>query len=427
MYPSLNAKLVLPALRSRNYRLFFAGQGLSLIGSWMTRLGSIWLVYQLTNSAFLLGLVGFVGLVPSLVLVPFSGVLVDRLDRHRTLIFTQVVSMVQSLALAALALSGTIQLWHIVALSLVQGLIKALEAPTRQAFVPEMVERKEDLANAIALNSSMFNGAKLIGPAIAGLIIAQVGAGYCFLIDGLSYIAVIAALRAMRFDRTPAGVAHPPQPAPYWQTLTEGWRYAFNSAPIRSVLLLLALVSFMGLQYAVILPILATEVLQGGSETLGLLTAALGVGALISGTYLSLRNSLNGMAELIAIAPAILGSGLIALAFSTEVWQTVLMIMVIGFSFLLQSASSNTMIQTLVEDDKRGRVMSLYIMAFLGMVPLGNLFVGTLVSLIGISLTLVITGSFCLLGSLLFSRQLPKLHRLIQASQLQSSTDGLPR
>jgi MFS family permease len=404
----------LPAFKSRNYRLFFAGQGVSLIGSWMTQVATIWLVYHLSASPLLLGMVGFCTQIPTFFLTPFGGVLVDRWNRHRTLLVTQALSMVQSLVLAALALTGTVQIWQILLLAVFQGLINAIDAPTRQSFVFEMVERREDLPNAIALNSSMFNGARLVGPAIAGVVIAAVGAGYCFLIDGVSYIAVIAALLAMRLKPRSAKQNDSISLSEIFRRLREGFSYAFNFVPIRAILLLLALVSFMGMQYTVLLPIFVTQILHGGAEVLGILMAASGVGALIAGAYLSLRQKVVGLGKLVAIGPAIMGTGLILFSFSKVLWLSTLLMMLVGFGFLLQFASSNTIIQTLVEDDKRGRVMSLYIMSFMGMIPFGNLFGGSLATVVGAPATLIISGSFCVLGSILFIQQLPALRKRIR-------------
>ncbi|MBD2537566.1 MFS transporter [Coleofasciculus sp. FACHB-SPT36] len=401
---------VLPALRSRNYQLFFAGQGLSLVGTWMTQIATIWLVYSLTNSALLLGIVGFAGQFPSFILTPFGGVVVDRVSRHRLLVITQSLAMLQSLALAFVALTGIAQVWHLIVLSIFQGIINAFDAPTRQAFVPEIIERKDDLANAIALNSSMFNGARLIGPAIGGLLVASVGAGYCFLIDGLSYIAVIAALLAMKVKPSKIAVSH----AHPWQRLKEGFVYTFGFPPIRSIILLLALVSFMGMQYTVLTPIFATQILHGNAETLGFLMAAAGVGALIGAVHLSTRKNVLGLGRLIAYSPAFMGMGLIGFSLSRVLGLSLLMMLVVGLSFTLQFTSSNTVLQTIVEDDKRGRVMSIYTMAFFGVVPLGNLFAGSLASQIGAPNTLMMGGIFCILGSFLFTKQLPGIRRLVR-------------
>ncbi|MBD2339830.1 MFS transporter [Calothrix sp. FACHB-156] len=402
-------QLILPALKSRNYRLFFAGQGISLIGTWMTQLATVWLVYSLTNSALMLGVVGFTSQIPSFFLAPFGGVFVDRFSRYRTLIGTQIMAMIQSLALAVLALTGVIQVWHIIALSLFQGFINALDAPARQAFVPELVEKREDLANAIAINSTMINGARLIGPAIGGLIIARIGAAYCFLIDGLSYIAVIAALLAMTIKPWKFTVSH----GNALQKVKEGFVYAFSFPPIRAILLLSTLVSLMGLQNTILVPIFAEEILKGGAEALGFLMAASGVGALSGGIYLATRRTILGIGKLIAIAPAILGVGLIAFAFSRYLPLSLFTMLFVGLGTILQIAASNTFLQTIVEEDKRGRLMSLYTMSFLGMIPVGNLLGGFLASRIGAPNTLIIDGIVCIIGSIFFYKQLPALRRLV--------------
>ena len=402
-------KPLLPALRSRNYQLFFAGQGISLIGTWMTQLATIWLVYDLTNSPLMLGVVGFSSQIPSFFLAPFGGVFVDRFSRYRTLISTQVLAMIQSLTLAALALTDVIQVWHIIALSLLQGFINALDAPARQAFVPELVERREDLANAIAINSTMINGARLIGPAIGGLLIARVGTAYCFLFDGLSYIAVIAALLAMKVKPW-ENVVSDGNPL---QKVKEGFVYAFSFPPIRSILLLSALVSLMGLQNTILVPVIAEQVLKGGAESLGFLMAASGVGALTGGIYLATRQTILGIGKLIALAPAILGIGLIAFSLSRFLPLSLFTMLFVGLGTILQIAASNTFLQTIVEDDKRGRLMSLYTMSFLGMIPVGNLLGGFLASRIGAPNTLIIDGIVCILGSIVFSRQLPALRKIM--------------
>ncbi|WP_445630969.1 MFS transporter [Nostoc sp. DSM 114167] len=403
-------KPLLPALRSRNYQLFFAGQGISLIGTWMTQLATIWLVYDLTKSPFMLGVVGFSSQIPNFFLAPFGGVFVDRFSRYRTLIGTQVLAMIQSLTLAALALTGMIDVWHIIALSLFQGFINALDAPARQAFVPELVERREDLANAIAINSTMVNGARLIGPAIGGLLVAGVGTGYCFLIDGLSYVAVIAALLAMKVKPWKNSVTD----GNPLQKVKEGFVYAFSFPPIRAILLLSALVSLMGLQNTILVPVIAEQVLKGGAESLGFLMAASGVGALTGGIYLATRQTILGIGKLIALAPAILGTGLIAFSLSRFLPLSLFTMLFVGLGTILQIAASNTFLQTIVEDDKRGRLMSLYTMSFLGMIPVGNLLGGFLASHIGAPNTLIIDGITCILGSIIFSRQLPALRKIMR-------------
>ncbi|MDF5716752.1 MAG: MFS transporter [Rhizonema sp. NSF051] len=408
-------RLILPAFKSRNYRLFFAGQGVSLIGTWMTQLATIWLVYHLTNSALLLGIVGFTSQIPSFFLSPFGGVFVDRFSRHRTLIGTQILAMIQSLALAVLTLTGVIHIWQIIVLSLFQGFINAFDAPARQAFVIELVENREDLTNAIAINSTMFNGARLIGPAIGGLILAQVGAGYCFLIDGVSYIAVIIALLAMHVKPKKVLITN----ASPLQRIKEGFDYVFGFPPIRSIVLLSALVSFFGMQYTIFVPIFAEQILSGGAETLGFLMAASGVGALAGGIYLATRQTVLGLGKIIALAPGILGLGLIGFALSRFLPLSLFTMLFIGFGTIMQIAAGNTVVQTIVDEDKRGRVMSLYTMSFLGVLPIGNLLGGALANHIGVSNTIIIDGLVCILGSLIFIKQLPALRELIRPIYVQ--------
>ncbi len=401
---------ILRAFNSRNYRLYFAGQFLSMIGTWMTQIATSWVVYELTNSSLLLGVVGFASQIPTFFLAPFAGVVVDRWNRHRILVITQILAMLQSLVLAFLALTGTINIWYIIVLCLFQGLINSLSMPTLQAFVREIVEKQDDLGNAIALNSSLISSARLIGPAIGGLLLATVGAGMCFLIDGISYIAVLVALLSMKLKP----IKQATQTTPPWQRLKEGFNYAFGFSPIRSVLLMMSLLGFMGLPYVTLTPVFATKILQGGPETLGFLMAASALGALIASIYLSIRLSVVGLENVIALAPGILGIGFIVFSMSRTLSLSILFMVIIGFAVVLQIAACNTFIQTLVEDDKRGRVMSFFSMAFMGLVPFGSLFSGWLASLIGAANTLSINGVFCILGSLVFAKHLPVLTRLIR-------------
>lgn len=423
---SIKQALSFPAFQSRNYRLFFLGQGLSLVGTWITMVAMIWLVYHLTQSPVLLGIVGFASQVPNLILVPFGGVLSDRWNRRSTLLVTQALSMAQSFALAILTLTGTIHIWHIIVLSLFQGIVNAIDSPTRQAFVPEIVERKENLINAIALNSSIFNSARLIGPAIGGVLLASVGAGYCFLIDGMSYVAVLMALMAMRLKpKTPAASQTSLTLAAIIQHLKQGFVYAFGFAPVRSILIMVGMVSFLGVNFVVVLPIFSNEILHGDANTLGILMAASGVGSLVAAVQLSLRREVRGLGRLIAIAPIIYGLGMIAFAGSRSIWLSALLLVVIGFGSLLQSASSNTVIQTLVQDEMRGRVMSIYIMSFLGMLSFGNLFQGALVDAIGAPTTVAVNGIICVMAAIFFARQLPKLRRMVWASHPELAPPNL--
>jgi MFS family permease len=407
-----NWTFVVRALRSRNYRLFFAGQTVSLIGTWMTRVATGWLVYRLTDSAVLLGTVSFAGQIPAFLLGPIAGVLVDRWDRHRTLVVTQIVSMLQSFAVGGLALAGKIDVWHIVALAIVQGVVNAFDMPARQAFLVEMVDSRQDLPNAIALNSSMVNGARLIGPALAGVVIAAVGEAWCFLIDGFSYLAVIVSLLLMRLATS--GDLRPASTANVGEQLRDGWNYVSDSLPIRSILLLLALISLAGMPYTVLMPVIASEVLHGGPNTLGVLMSATGVGALLGAFTLAMRRSVLGLGMRIVICSGLFGLGLIVFGWSTNVWLSLAVLPVIGFAMMQHMAASNTILQTVVDDARRGRVMAFYSMAFQGMAPFGSLMAGTLAGHIGVQWTLAISGLLCLAGSLWFASLLPSIRIVLR-------------
>jgi MFS family permease len=403
------------ALRHRNYRLFFVGQGISLIGTWITRIATSWLVYRLTGSAEMLGVVGFASQIPTFVLAPFAGVWLDRMNRYHVLIATQVLAMVQSLALAALALTGTIQIWHILALSVFQGLINSFDMPARQSFLVQMVESREDLPNAIALNSSMVNGARLIGPSIAGVLIATSSEGICFLVDGISYIAVIASLLLMVVAapaprRSDKRVLH---------DLRDGFSYAFHFTPIRAILALLALVSLMGMPYTVLMPVIATDVLHGGPHTYGFLMGATGVGALAGAVYLASRKSVLGLGRIIPLAAALFGAGLIAFSRSRSTGLSLVLLLFAGAGFMVQMASSNTVIQTIVREELRGRVMSFYTMAFMGTAPFGSLLAGFLAGRIGAADTVLYGGIACIIGGALFARVLPLLRVQVRPIYIQ--------
>jgi MFS family permease len=401
---------MLRALSYRNYRLFFGGQIVSLVGTWITTTATNWLVYRLTHSALLLGVVGFAGQFPAFLLGPLAGIYVDRWNRHRLLVVTQTVSMLQSFALAVLTLSGHITIGWIIALSVVQGAVNAFDMPGRQAFLLTMVENRQDLGNAIALNSSMVNVARLVGPSVAGIIIAAAGEGWCFLIDGFSYIAVIIALLKMQLAKTMPARAT----SRAWQQFREGFGYVFGFPPIRSIIMLLALVSLVGVPYSVLMPVFATQIFHGGPHTLGFLMTASGCGALLGALWLAARRSVVGLGRVIPAATALFGAGLISFAFMRTLWIALPCLTVAGFGFMVQMASSNTLIQTIVDDEKRGRVMSFYTMAFLGTVPFGSLIAGSLSSRIGAPNTLVLGGLCCLIGAGLFARSLPMLRTYVR-------------
>jgi MFS family permease len=393
----------LRALRSRNYRLFFIGQGISLIGTWMTRLATSWLVYRLTDSAFLLGVVNFAGQVPAFFIPPLAGVWVDRWDRHKVLVGTQVLAMLQSLALAALTLGGRINMPWIIGLTLFQGVINAVEIPTRQSFVVRMIDDRADLSNAIALNSSNFNAARLVGPAIAGALVSAVGEGYCFLIDGLSYIAVIAGLLAMSLkkDQRARSETH------VWHELAEGWKYVVGSQAIRSILIFLAAIGIVSAPYVVLMPMIAGQTLGGGAHTLGFLMAASGVGALVCAVRLVLRTTIVGLGRLMAMAVGAFAVGCVLLGLSHWFWISMPLMAVTGYGLMYQIVATNTIVQTIVEDDKRGRVMSFYTIALLGSAPVGSLLSGSLAARIGVQPTFVASGLACGLATWWFWRQLP--------------------
>ena len=398
------------ALRHRNFRLFFGGQSISLIGTWMTRIATAWLVYRLTKSSLLLGTVSFAGQIPTFLLAPFAGVLVDRMDRRKVLIWTQVLAMVQSLALAALTLTKVINIHEVLALSVFQGVINAFDMPGRQAFMVVMVKDRGDLSNAIAINSSMVNLARLVGPSLAGLVIAATNEGWCFLIDGISYIAVILSLLMMQVPADAVKRAA----ASMLDQLKEGWTYVSNFAPIRTILLLFALISLMGMPFVVLMPVFAAQVLHGGAHTLGFLMGALGVGALISALSLVVRKSVRGLLKMIPVAATVFGIGLVGFGFSNLQWLSLLLMLVIGFGMMQGMTASNTIIQTLVPEDKRGRVMSYYTVAFVGMAPFGSLMAGGLAHAIGAPRTVMLSGIACIAGSLWFWSRLKFIRKDIR-------------
>lgn len=404
------ARLLLRALSSRNYRLFFFGQSVSLVGTWMQQVAMSWLVYRVSGSALLLGVVGFTSQIPTFLLAPLAGVLADRYDKRKLLLATQALAMLQAVALAFLVFSKTVQVWHIVALSLVLGVVNAFDIPARQSFVVEMVERKEDLANAIALNSSMVNSARLVGPTAAGILIAITGEGVCFLVNAASYLAVLAALAGMRLpprhrQRRTTHVVH---------ELKEGFLYAWHFVPIRAILMLLSLVSLAGMPYAVLMPVFAREMLGGGAHTYGFLMTAGGVGALGSTLLLASRGTVLGLGRVIPRAAVIFGVGIIIFAFSSTLWISLPALAAAGFGAMAVVACGNTILQTIVEDDKRGRVMSFFTMSFMGMTPFGSLAAGWLATRIGPVETLALGGALCLTGGLLFARVLPRLREMIR-------------
>jgi MFS family permease len=406
----LEFRQIIRSLRYRNYRLFFGGQGISLIGTWMQQVALGWLIYRLTDSAFLLGLVGFAGQIPTFILASFAGVLADRYNKHKIIIFTQLLSMIQAFLLAILTLTNNIQIWHIIFLSVFSGIINAFDMPTRQSFVVHLVEDKADLPNAIALNSSMFNTARLVGPTIAGILISTLGEGLCFLINAISYIAVIVALLMMKFSIT-QNIYHQKN---VLGGIKEGLKYAYKFKPIRVLLLLLGVVSLTGAPYTVLMPVFARDILHGNANTLGLLFGAVGIGALIGAVYLASRKTVLGLGKWITIAALIFSFALILFSFSRNIFLSLAVMLFAGFGMMVQMASTNTLLQTIVDDDKRGRVMSLYVMAFMGTAPIGSLIAGTLASKFGAPYTILSGGILCLIVSIIFAKYLPTLRTYIR-------------
>jgi len=409
MDDSKGLRLIFRALYSRNYRLFFGGQGISLIGTWMQQIAMSWLVYRLTNSAFLLGLIGFSSQIASLFFSPFAGVLSDRWNRHHILVVTQLLAMIQAFILASLTLMGVIAVPHLIILSIFLGLVNAFDMPTRQAFVVEMVEKREDLGNAIALNSFLFNGARLVGPSVAGILISILGEGMCFLLNGFSFLAVIIALLAMKMRPNNEEA----EKTKVWPELKVGFIYAFSFPPIRSILFFIGWISLVGMANTTLMPIFARDILHGDSKTYGFLMAAIGVGAIIAAIFLASRKSVLGLGRVIVIGSGIFGIGLILFSLSHILWISFFLLLLAGFGMMVHMASSNTILQTIVDDDKRGRVMSLYAMAFMGMAPLGSLVGGSLAGWIGAPLTLILVGTSCMVGSFLFRKILPTLRTMI--------------
>ncbi|MDM7925281.1 MAG: MFS transporter [bacterium] len=394
------------ALKSRNYRLYFTGQGVSLIGSWMQSVAMGWLVYRLTHSAFLLGVIGFTSQIPSLFLGPLAGVLADRMDKRRLLLIIQAGFMLQASLLAGLVLTDRIGVPSLIGLSLWMGLVNAFDVPVRQSMVVQLVERPEDLANAIALNSMMFNGARLIGPSIAGLILAAAGEGVCFLLNAVSFTAVIGALWAMK--PVPGIVSRKRR---IGAELRDGFRYAWGFLPIRSILTVMALISLFGMSYHVLLPVFAKEILGGGPHTLGFLMGATGVGAVFGAFAMASRTSPSGLEKVLPAAGAVFGLGLIVMSFSRSPLFSYAVMAVIGLGMMTFMISCNTLIQTLVDEDKRGRVMALYAMAFMGTTPLGALLVGSLADRIGAPAAAAVGGLLCLVCAAWFLRKLPQIRR----------------
>jgi MFS family permease len=401
----------LRALRHRNFQLFFGGQLISLTGTWMQNVAQAWLVYRLTGSSLLLGSVGFASQIPVFLFAPIGGIVADRFNRHRVVIGTQITSMILAFILAALTLTGRVQVWQVFVLASLMGVVNAFDIPARQSFLVDMVG-KEDLMNAIALNSSMFNGARIIGPAVAGILVASIGEGWCFFVNGISYIAVIAGLLLMKLSprsyQRPAG-------SPL-EHITEGFRFVRSTAPIRAILLLLGLISLVAMPYTVLMPVFADRILHGGARGLGILMGATGVGALLAALTLATRTGVYGLGRWVAFACAGFGVSLLLFSFSRNFWLSTALLLPVGFCMMLETSSSNTLIQAMVPDHLRGRVMAVYSMMFMGMAPFGALLGGALADRVGAPLTVAMGAVACIGGAALFGLQLPKIR--VEARQL---------
>ena len=420
---SLNSKWPesLRALRHRNYQLFFSGQLISLIGTWMDQVAEAWLVYRLTGSALLLGTVAFASQIPVFLLAPIGGALADRYDRRRILVATQSSMMLLTFILAWLTLSHRVQIWHVVTLAALTGVVNALDLPARQAFVVDMVSRA-DLVNAIALNSSMFNGARVIGPALAGIVVAAIGEGWCFFANGISFIAVIVGLLLMKMERPRLAIEGSPL-----ENILEGFRFVAQTGPIRALMLLLGLVSFTAMPYAVLMPVFADQILHGGPTALGLLMGSSGVGALCGALALAMRKSVQGLGTWVAVSCAGFGTALLLFSFSRSMWLSAALLVPAGFSMMIQMASSNTLIQSMVPDRLRGRVMSVYAMTFMGMAPLGSLLAGSLAHNLGAPWTVAMGGVIAIAGAMVFAFRLP-IHRPVAREMIvaQQMAGGSP-
>jgi MFS family permease len=410
------------ALRHRNFQLFFAGQMISLIGTWMQTVAQSWLVYRITGSTLLLGTVGFASQIPVFLIAPLGGAIADRTNRHRVVIATQTASMVLAFILAVLTLTHRIQVWQIMVLAACLGIVNAFDIPARQAFLMDMVGR-EDLLNAIALNSSMFNGARIIGPAVAGIVVAWVGEGWCFFANAVSYIAVIAGLLMMKITH-PVNLATEGSPIEH---ILEGFRFAAKAAPIRAILLLLGLVSLVGMPYSVLMPVFAKEILGGGARELGWLMGATGVGALLGALTLAARVGLKGLSKIIALCAGGFGISVIAFAFSKIFWLSLILLLPVGFTMMVQMASTNTLLQSMVPNQMRGRVVALYTMMFMGVAPFGAFFAGALAHRLGAPWTVALGGLACIAGASAFGMVLPRIRG--QARELvlaQGMMGGVP-
>lgn len=390
------------ALYNRNYRVFFIGQGLSAAGTWTQNIAMSWLIYRLTDSAWMLGLVAFASQIPNFLLAPVAGVWVDRLPKQRVLIATQILSLIQALALTILTLAGNIEIWHILSLSLFLGCINAIDVPARHAMTVQMVTKQEDKHNALALNSVTYNMARLLGPTAAGILIPIIGEGLCFLLNSMSYLVSILSLAVLKIKENQRPVCQDN----VFQSFIEGYSYTFGQLPLRNILLLLGVVSLTGIPYVVLLPIFAAQNLAGGAGTLGLLMAISGFGSVVGALFLASRLTFLGLDKLLAVASALIGISLTCFVFASTVWFSSILMFCLGIGFILQIVGSNTLLQSMVDDSLRGRVMSFYTMILMGVGPFGSLLSGALASKIGVVYTLTAGGICCLAGAALFIKNI---------------------
>ncbi len=398
------------ALKTPNFRLFFYGQIVSLLGTFIQNLALGWLIYRLTDSPFLLGVIGFAGQIPSLVLTPFAGVFADRLNRRKVLVTTQTISMVMAFLLTFLFFTDRIEIWHIIAISIVNGMSLAFDTPFRHAFLVEMVGNKDLLPNAIALNSTLINSARFVGPTVGGLLIAWFGEGYCFLINGVSFLAVIGSLMAMNVIPLNKGKHR----GSIMFEMVEGFKYSFNFKPIRYLILFVVAMGFFGLPFQVFLPVFAKDILHGDSQMLGYLTGSMGAGALLGAFYLASQKGVSGIPKSILYTSFAASFGLIAFSLSNNPILSIILIFFTGFGMIAQFAATNTLLQHIVDDDKRGRVVALYGMSFMGITPLGSLLLGSVSPWAGVQITLVASGVFCLLAALIYFKRLPIIQKEVE-------------
>ena len=408
----------LRALRHRNFRLFFCGQLISLVGTWMDPVAESWLIYHLTSSALLLGTVAFASQFPIFLLMPIGGIVADRYDRRSILVATQSLTMMLTLVLAGLTLAHVVQPWHVIILGAVMGIVSAFDIPVRQAFLADMVPR-EDLVNAIALNSAIFNGARVVGPALAGIVITAVGEGWCFLANGLSFLGAIAGLLMM----TAAPARQTLQGSPL-RNIAEGFQFATRTAPVRALMLLLGLISLTGTPGVVLMPVFADQILHGGARAQGLLMGAIGLGALCGAITLANRKNVSGLERWIVIACITFGATLVLFALSRTFWLSVALLVPVGFSVVLEMGSSYTLVQSMVPDHLRGRVMAVCSMMFMGMAPLGSLMAGSVAHVTGAPMTVALGGAISIIGGVVFATRLSALRRATQALAAAQQTSG---